>query len=170
MKSFSEQSSIELLKNTEKAASDDLDKKHRDLVEQRKDTMTIEEMCSTTEKTVKHLEDSRTKILPLVENYRKKLALQTKLRILQKKMACVKYEQADKEYQAELKRADEALVEYRRVENDIRKSEEVMKKLNDRLQKERAQMAELVRLIARKAKYINFSDPCCQWEFSRNPR
>ncbi|KAF1765987.1 hypothetical protein GCK72_005941 [Caenorhabditis remanei] len=145
VKSFSEQSSIELLKNTEKAASDDLDKKHRDLVEQRKDTMTIEEMCSTTEKTVKHLEDSRTKILPLVENYRKKLALQTKLRILQKKMACVKYEQADKEYQAELKRADEALVEYRRVENDIRKSEEVMKKLNDRLQKERAQMAELTR-------------------------
>ncbi|CAP24184.1 Protein CBR-SMC-5 [Caenorhabditis briggsae] len=136
VKSFSEQSSIELLKNTEKAASDDLDQRHRSLMEQRKDSMTIEELCATSEKAKKHLEDTRTKIMPLVENYRKKMALESKLRLLEKKMACMEFQEADEEYAKEQKIADNALVEYRKVEAKIKASADEIEKLEERINKE----------------------------------
>ncbi|EGT40815.1 hypothetical protein CAEBREN_31413 [Caenorhabditis brenneri] len=143
VKSFSEQSAIELLRNTEKAASDDLDRIHRELIGQRVDSTTIEEKCVSSDKAVKHLEDEITKIQPLVENYRKKLALQSKLRLLEKKKKILEYEEADKELQDEKMKADDALKEYREAENSVEDCERRKKILEEKARRERSAIVDL---------------------------
>ncbi|EGT51085.1 CBN-SMC-5 protein [Caenorhabditis brenneri] len=143
VKSFSEQSAIELLRNTEKAASDDLDRIHRELIGQRVDSTTIEDKCVSSDKAVKHLEDEITKIQPLVENYRKKLALQSKLRLLEKKKKILEYEEADKELQDEKMKADDALKEYREAENSVEDCERRKKILEEKARRERSAIVDL---------------------------
>uniref|UniRef100_A0A8R1DLC1 Structural maintenance of chromosomes protein 5 n=1 Tax=Caenorhabditis japonica TaxID=281687 RepID=A0A8R1DLC1_CAEJA len=145
VKSFSEQSAIELLRNTEKAASESLNNQHEKLIEQRQDSSTIEEKCTTSEKNIKQLESEIQKLQPFVENYRKKLALQSKLRLLEKKLKMLEFEAADKEYQEELKRMDEAMVEYREVEAQIQTCSESIKIFDDRIRHEKSHVARLSR-------------------------
>lgn len=145
VKSFSEQSSIELLRNTEKAASADLDQQHIDLMKQREDSTSIEDKCTTSENAIKRLEDEIGKIMPLVENYRKKLALQSKLRLLEKKMKIMEFEKFDREYKAELQNMDGAMIEYREVEKSIAECEKHRKNLEDRIKKDRSQISQMQR-------------------------
>ncbi|CAI2331625.1 unnamed protein product [Caenorhabditis sp. 36 PRJEB53466] len=144
VKSFSEQSAIELLRNTEKAASEDLSVEHEALMEQRHDSTTIEDKCATSEKAVKNLENEIHKLEPFVENYRKKLALQTKLRLLEKKMKILEFEKAEKEFGVECENARAATQEYDQmlieekttVVRTLRQSaEELMKRMDDTVDK-----------------------------------
>lgn len=114
-------------------------------MKQREDSTSIEDKCTTSENAIKRLEDEIGKIMPLVENYRKKLALQSKLRLLEKKMKIMEFEKFDREYKAELQNMDGAMIEYREVEKSIAECEKHRKNLEDRIKKDRSQISQMVK-------------------------
>lgn len=133
------------MRNTEKAASDDLSKKHDELIEQRTDSTSIEDKCTSAEKAVKRLETEISKLEPFVENYRKKLQLQGKLRLLERKLAILEFDRAEADYRMELKKMDTAMAEYKELEREINKGEGRINELVDKARSHKRNTLKLVR-------------------------
>ncbi|CAI5442179.1 unnamed protein product [Caenorhabditis angaria] len=137
VKSFSEQSPIELLFNTEKAASAETHEEHIALIQQRKDSSQIEDKCNSSIKAIQQIEENIAKLEPRVENYRKKKQMQNKLRLLEQKLSMVEFNEVDDEYRKEVEEFDEIKENYDKIKDKVSKVDAKRKKLSSMADTER---------------------------------
>ncbi|CAB3411049.1 unnamed protein product [Caenorhabditis bovis] len=142
VKSFSEQSPIELLYNTEKAASAELHENHLELIQKRIDSAQIEEKCESAIRAVKQIEGDIAKLEPRVENYRKKKEMQSKLRLLQQKSAIMNYKEAEKEYKKEIKNFSAISKKIENFEGEIEKCRKIIEEFTNNADVERKRIVQ----------------------------
>ncbi|RCN31505.1 hypothetical protein ANCCAN_22709, partial [Ancylostoma caninum] len=87
VKSFSEQSPVELLMNTERAGNPGSLEKHEELIKKKKHESVFVESAREVQQRLQSIEGEMDALLPRVQNYKKKEFLRTKIKVLQKKKA-----------------------------------------------------------------------------------
>ncbi|CAD6196992.1 unnamed protein product [Caenorhabditis auriculariae] len=94
VKSFSEQSAIDLLINTQKAASIELLEQHEKMKQTRQESQNLETKFESFEENISRLQGEITALQPRLDNYRKRIAMEDRLRLLEKRAATKGYEHA----------------------------------------------------------------------------
>ncbi|XGW08461.1 hypothetical protein V3C99_011077 [Haemonchus contortus] len=129
VKSFSEQSPVDLLMNTERAGNPSLLEQHEELIRKKKHESVHIEKAREVENRLQSIEGEIAMLLPRVENYKKKEFLRTKIKILQKKKAILDYKESKERFAVE-----EAAVD--QVQAAVKNTEKKIKKLRTKIEKE----------------------------------
>ncbi|KJH49753.1 RecF/RecN/SMC protein [Dictyocaulus viviparus] len=124
VKSFSEQSPVDLLMNTERAGDPHLLKKHEELIKKKKDEAIYTENAREIKQRLLDVDRELTVLLPRAENYKKKEFLRTKIGILEKKKAILDFQECSMRYAA----VDETVKELRIAVEYIKKQIENIRK------------------------------------------
>ncbi|KAJ1374002.1 hypothetical protein KIN20_036584 [Parelaphostrongylus tenuis] len=125
VKSFSEQSPVDLLFNTERAGNLSSLQKHEELIEKKRYESVHLKSVRETEQRLHTIEAELAALSPLVQNYETKEFLRTKIEILEKKKAILDFHECMRSYAVAEETVD-------RLQGDV---DETQKQVDD-LQKE----------------------------------
>ncbi|VDL66600.1 unnamed protein product [Nippostrongylus brasiliensis] len=133
VKSFSEQSPVDLLMNTERAGDIMLMEKHEELIKKKKQESVHIENARVVQLRLQSIEGEISALLPRAENYKKKEFMRTKIRILQKKKAVMEFNECEDRFsieEAAMDRLQSAVKETDKQIEQLRKKNE--KKANQK--------------------------------------
>ncbi|KAK6737160.1 hypothetical protein RB195_019699 [Necator americanus] len=119
VKSFSEQSSVELLMNTERAGNPALLETHENLIKKKKHESVFIQDARLIQQRLHCIEGEIEALLPRVENYKKKESLRTKIKVLQKKKAVLDFKESEGHFSIEEAAMDELQAKVKEQEKQV---------------------------------------------------